>query len=743
MNSPSASVEELAIVLRQAKDGLLDAYNLLRRPAKEVLLTVVSDLERTKHHKTDIPHAIPIMYNLSGYSLKMSSVRGLLKDAIAACEENSLNVKVVAFDGQFLEISTQGEDGRPLTLCKLAKHIWDEARSTAKTTQLQHLFNKNNVGDVRDANDIEKHFSIQHGDPGVVYITSKRGYSYTFTPQSINQCFMNTPIQDTWSDETVKHVETDYIMQYLPDDVLNNLDTNSLELIKQANTAISQSTNTHEGQDSDHQDLTCDDMDVMEEQQLPEPSRKLSSPITTGISSTVSPQPDLDYESALCALIASCTTPSKWDYVTLTTFKNMLSSAENINKNFTVAELKSILSAHGGIAPKGRKCVIVDAVSAIYGDRSVLPQSPPKLKHLLRTIIGKTWPKAACNILYASSICADRYIEWNSSNPFPVGCAIVTDTGFKFDIPFWYAQPSSFHGKLIQFIIDPHHLLVNNRGRCCSHGMREMGIVAEAWHKVARESSHNKSELSVEIAIELRDRQTNGFAQLTFSEEVQQVMLQNNDTTAAHWCELIRHFYAAVDESAVPVHTRIQWLLDMRKHLLRQFHFGVFPPPGNYVKGLPMTQFEGLLCNVDRRIQMYNLVHTTTGQSVVWIQRLCSQDSRTSIQKEVAYCALMISRRLWVQLHAYWSINWTKTVTLRWKRPGNESIQNTELTKCPLQMTFVKNLQTHSVKTQFVLFRTILIIQIDKQAIPRGKRKWFHRRMNQAEVQQVCDHVIR
>ena len=137
------------------------------------------------------------MYSLSGYSLKMLSVRGLSIEAISACEENSLNVKVLAFDVQFLEIYTQGEDGRPRTLCKLAKHILDEAQATTKTTQLQHRFNKNNAEDVHGANEIENNFNIQIDGTGVMYIISKWGYSYTFTPQSVNHCFINTSVQDT------------------------------------------------------------------------------------------------------------------------------------------------------------------------------------------------------------------------------------------------------------------------------------------------------------------------------------------------------------------------------------------------------------------------------------------------------------------------------------------------------------------------------------------------------------------
>jgi hypothetical protein len=51
--------------------------------------------------------------------------------------------------------------------------------------------------------------------------------------------------------------------------------------------------------------------------------------------------------------------------------------------------------------------------------------------------------------------------------------------------------------------------------------MRGMGIAAEAWWEVAKNSPQNRTWLSWEIAKELCDRQSNSYAQTTFSENVQ------------------------------------------------------------------------------------------------------------------------------------------------------------------------------------------------------------------------------
>jgi hypothetical protein len=69
-------------------------------------------------------------------------------------------------------------------------------------------------------------------------------------------------------------------------------------------------------------------------------------------------------------------------------------------------------------------------------------------------------------------------------------------------------------------------------------------------------------------AKELRDRQSNSYAQTTFSENVQLEMKKNGNQNEAQWCRLIRHWYSAVDDAGISVETRLQYLLEMRTYLL-------------------------------------------------------------------------------------------------------------------------------------------------------------------------------
>ena len=80
-------LEEYAVYLSQSLSDLIDAYNALRRPAKDILTTMASDLERMDWSYAS-PRTAPIMYDLSGFSLKSKSVRNLLHDAVEKCAEH-------------------------------------------------------------------------------------------------------------------------------------------------------------------------------------------------------------------------------------------------------------------------------------------------------------------------------------------------------------------------------------------------------------------------------------------------------------------------------------------------------------------------------------------------------------------------------------------------------------------------------------------------------------------------------
>ncbi|VDI25545.1 Hypothetical predicted protein [Mytilus galloprovincialis] len=64
-------------------------------------------------------------------------------------------------------------------------------------------------------------------------------------------------------------------------------------------------------------------------------------------------------------------------------------------------------------------------------------------------------------------------------------------------------------------------------------------------------------------------------------------------------------FCGAQDEPGLSCHKRHLYEQSLRQWLLEDVRFDVFPPPGRYVKDIPIVLYEGLLIHIDRRSQLY------------------------------------------------------------------------------------------------------------------------------------------
>lgn len=131
---------DLSASLESTMNAFKDTYDILRKSAKEVIVTVVSDLDRLSTPFSPYAgHAVPIQYGFSGFSLTMTTARNFIGKAIRACNSRNLNVKVIAFDGQFLELAVSDASEKPLTVCKFMKALWEKVCKMPKNEKLSFL----------------------------------------------------------------------------------------------------------------------------------------------------------------------------------------------------------------------------------------------------------------------------------------------------------------------------------------------------------------------------------------------------------------------------------------------------------------------------------------------------------------------------------------------------------------------------------------------------------------------------
>ena len=75
----------------------------------------------------------------------------------------------------------------------------------------------------------------------------------------------------------------------------------------------------------------------------------------------------------------------------------------------------------------------------------------------------------------------------------------------------------------------------------------------------------------------------------------------------SYFVKCIREWYEACDCRGLDPHTRIKRLHAFDKLLRQNVDFSSFPPPGGYVKGIPIVCYEGILVNNCLRIHLYKL----------------------------------------------------------------------------------------------------------------------------------------
>ena len=327
-----------------------------------------------------------------------------------------------------------------------------------------------------------------------------------------------------------------------------------------------------------------------------------------------------DAEKMLLALKTKPKTGTKWVHVDIREFELIMKDSEMINGRLSKQDILSCLNSVRNLdgTSRVRFCkswLKPKLVSVIYGAFTSQPmeentrsmskrrrrKSPETLVNLTRKII-KGFPKSNLNVIIAEHLFPERLEVWRSESPFRSETHIQNVGNIV-----WFSRPEYNHNTLsyIFACLDVHHLITNCRVKVCKDGFPERGITNKAWISVARE---NETRLKVSHVEDLIDKQSDSIARLTFSKEVENAMKRIGFENEARFCRLIREFYDAEDEPGISVIQRCQSRIALRNWLLEGVNFSSFPPYGSHIKGIPNIMFQGLLTNIDRRIQLFPYV---------------------------------------------------------------------------------------------------------------------------------------
>jgi hypothetical protein len=74
----------------------------------------------------------------------------------------------------------------------------------------------------------------------------------------------------------------------------------------------------------------------------------------------------------------------------------------------------------------------------------------------------------------------------------------------------------------------------------------------------------------------------------------------------------VNNWYKAEDDPGIPALDRCRYRLAFRDWLLQDVTFHSFPPYGSYIRGIPTVLFEGLLTNIERKMQLFTFTKTNS-----------------------------------------------------------------------------------------------------------------------------------
>ena len=564
-------------------------HQLARKKAAEVMVWVLSNKDR--YWSAEIPNSVPIAYGLKDYKFSSQSLRNACDYILSECRKIGIQMPLLAFDGQWYSLMVRDGSGNPLTILQLQKDIWNEVLKLKK---------KDLVNAIKDL----KLVKIKDNIPtSGISITRISGQMIVESTDRAFKCFKYRAVQKANAKDKTSEIlqdvtDDDMHISWLPESVLGIIEEKGdNELLRTLN-------NINKELDDASEEIIVDRQN--------EENSEIMDERASGNSTENEPETivldDKDYED-ICTRIRERSKQNKW---TVCTLKTSMNSACNLNK-LTRTELDII----GEQVTKKNKTFTfkiswvktekVNSISKAIGDQSVIHKTVrrrksevPSLKILSEKIINSSQvSKSTLNIGYAEYIFPERLEEWKQKSTVSSD-VIIENYHLTMD---WYSLPewNPSTDAMLCKCLDSHHPLTNLRTKTSTTGLNN--ISPEAWKRVAHSY---RTKLTPSMVDDLIDKQSNSNAQTHFSEEVENVMIENGDLDEAHFCRLIRQWYEAEDAPALCVLDRINRWLNLKEYLLQGVEFTTFPPPSLYIKGLSLIAFEGFLTGIDTKIQLYS-----------------------------------------------------------------------------------------------------------------------------------------
>ena len=219
-----------------------------------------------------------------------------------------------------------------------------------------------------------------------------------------------------------------------------------------------------------------------------------------------------------------------------------------------------------------------------------------------KKLLHKYYPKSFLEITAAKCKLPNLLNDWETNSPLNLDieiCDQESDVHFV-HVSYSYPNYSSSHKRYEHHTMDPTHSLTNMRSQISRHGYDD--VSREAFLQVS-DTDHNV--LPRTIIEDQLDKQSSDLAKHFFSEDVENVLYKNKNYSEATFVHLTRNWYEACDKHGIATLQRLQYMQNMFNHLISWVDFTDFPPPSEYIRGMPIQTFEMILQNISTSMQLF------------------------------------------------------------------------------------------------------------------------------------------
>ena len=536
----------------------------------------------------DETYTHPIAYAMKGYSLKVQTIRDMIELLRNSLYEQNIPILCECFDGQWANLAFKDADGEPLTLLHLMNKSWEAASHLScrgvllKFKNLLTIVTSDLVAVCQDLT--YGKMSSKWGNLLVNVRTNEQGKIF-YEMES-----------------TGGHLQERMLLCQTSLAKVRKLTVHELRHCGQENYGNKPTTG-----------IQPDDLDIISTLELQLVQDIWNDHESAEIDGEIGLEdflfsPKLQIINNILIHLQESGKDGYWlDCMEEDLFPNILMN-KDVLMTFTKHDLDIIsyniekFTVHKIFASKDTKDVKAAKIAFLFGSGQLIYKTEkkvPPLKNLAQNIV-ETFPLIILQSVYAGIVHVKNKRQWKTKLNLEMTAFIPVLNDY---VPLFYHPEYAYTRNQFEIrTLDYTHQLTNLRSVLCKNGLQN---VSDTEFKRICDKFSNV--LSKGIVYGSLDKQCASFAAKLFSEAVEEKLIENKAYNEALFTRLVRNWYNACDCCGMPANKRVNHLWAFYAYLTKDIDFDKFPGFTQYVKGIPIVTYAGILQNISVRLSLYTI----------------------------------------------------------------------------------------------------------------------------------------